>query len=116
MGVARFKSPPNLVQNFQLELDFVENPSKPQTAEIIPFEPRTEWSDQAITDLREGLLWDNFSRLLDGRAGYVSKRDVMDWLMSPDITPFSFVTCCWDLGYSPVSLREKTLDLISRNS
>jgi hypothetical protein len=116
MGVARFKSPPNPVQWFQLELDFVEVQSKTQTAEIIPFEPRTEWSDQAITDLREGLLWDNFRLLLDGRAGQIAKCDVMDWLMSSDITPFSFVTCCWNLGYSPVSLREKALDLIRRNS
>lgn len=103
--------PPGVMQ---LELDFFGSPEPAYTAEIIPFEPRLEWSEQAIMDLREGFLWHSLRVLADGRAGEGIKQETMEWLMSNDIHPFSFVVCCSELGYAPATLREKTLDVLNR--
>lgn len=103
-----------LPEEIQLELDFSGSSEPAHTAEVIPFEPRFEWSEQAITDLREGLLWHSLRVLADGRAGEGIKQETMEWLMSDDIQPFSFVVCCSELGYSPVELRDQTLDVLKR--
>lgn len=99
----------------QLELDLFGSPEVLRTAEIIPFEPRIEWTDIGITKLREGILWQSLRVLADGRAGGEAKQDAVDWLMSDDMHPFSFAYCCAELDYDMVSLREKTLEVVKRN-
>ncbi|MFC6674313.1 topoisomerase II [Marinobacterium aestuariivivens] len=99
-------------EEVQLELDLFGStePSKP--AKVIPFEPRFEWDEKAIFELREGLLWHSLKVLADGRAGEGIKQETMEWLMSDDIHPFSFVVCCSELGYLSSELREQTLAVL----
>lgn len=101
-------------QEVQLELD-IFGPYEPvNTAQIIPFKPKVEWDESAITDLREGLLCNTLRSLVDGRTGVATKDESMAWLMSNDIDPFSFVVCCSELGYNPETLREQTLFTLKR--
>ena len=101
-------------QEVQLELD-IFGPYEPvKTAQIIPFKPKVEWGESAITVLREGLLCNTLRSLADGRAGVATKDESMVWLMSNNIDPFSFVVCCSELGYNPETLREQTLFTLNR--
>ena len=47
-----------------------------------------------FSNYRDGLLWHSLRVLADGRAGVEIKRETMEWMMSDDIHPFSFVVCC----------------------
>jgi hypothetical protein len=99
----------------QLELDLFAPPEQTRSAEIIPFDPPgPEWDEQSISALRKRLLWHNLRVLADGRAGEGIKQETMDWLVSDDIEPFSFVICCSEAGYCPVTIREQTLDMLAR--
>lgn len=112
MNAERLNLPPP--GGVQLELELFGSPEPKRSANIIPFEPRFDWDEQAIRDLREGFLWHNLRVLADGRAGEGIKQETMEWLMSDDIAPFSFVVCCSEFGYAPVTLREQTLDVLNR--
>jgi hypothetical protein len=105
---------PLIYQEAQLELDIFGTYEPVKTAKIIPFKQHIEWSDSAITSLREGLLWSSLRALADGRAGKTTKEESMAWLLSDEIEPFSFVVCCSELGYSPEKIREQTLFILKR--
>ena len=98
----------------QLELSLFAPSEQTPTALIIPFEPRVDWSDKAVTDLREGILHHSLRVLADGRVGEIAKVEAMDWMMSDEIHPFSFVVCCSEFGYVPVEVRERTLNMLAR--
>jgi hypothetical protein len=112
MKAARLDFPPP--GGVQLELDLFGSPEPARSADIIPFEPRFEWTEKAIEELREGFLWYSLRVLADGRAGEGIKQETLEWMMSNDIAPFSFVVCCSELGYAPATLREQTLDVLRR--
>lgn len=98
----------------QLELNLFVPSKQTSTALIIPFEPRIDWSDKAVSDLREGVLHHSLRVLADGRVGKVAKVEAMNWMMSDEIHPFSFVVCCSEFGYVPAEVRERTLDMLAR--
>ncbi|HFU9990326.1 TPA: hypothetical protein ACH7RP_003925 [Escherichia coli] len=89
----------------QLELPLFFLDEEPKTAEVIPFEPKPEWTDDEVRQLRDGLLWHSLRVLADGRAGSEIKQETMAWVMSDEVHPFSFVVCCDEAGYDPSGVR-----------
>lgn len=87
----------------ELPLFFTEEPT---TAQIIPLEKPLEWTDANIEQLRKRLLWHSLRLLADGRASTTTMRETMEWLMSDELHPFSFVVCCHEAGYNPIGIRE----------
>ncbi|MDU7587350.1 MAG: hypothetical protein E7K47_08115 [Acidovorax sp.] len=67
---------------------------------------RYEWTEGDIAKLREGILMDALRSLGDGRQGKGSKQETIEWMMSDDIAPFSFVVCCHSEGLIPERVRE----------
>ncbi|EGQ7672326.1 topoisomerase II [Vibrio cholerae] len=98
----------------QLELPLFFLDEEPKTAEVIPFEPRLEWSDDEVKQLRYGLLWHSLRVLADGRAGTEIKQETMEWMMSDEVHPFSFVACCGEAGYDPSGIREGVKSILNR--
>lgn len=97
----------------QLELPlFVPDKARPK-AEVIPLE-RIRWTDEEVEHLRDGLLTHSLHQLTDGRAGAAIKAEVMEWMLSDHIHPFSFIVCCEAGGYDPVEVREGVLAILNR--
>ncbi|HGG1093784.1 TPA: hypothetical protein ACNH3R_004645 [Serratia marcescens] len=57
----------------QLELPLFFLDEEPKTAEVIPFEPKPEWTDDEVRQLRDGLLWHSLRVLADCQSA--SKND-----------------------------------------
>ncbi len=70
-----------------------------------------EWTAQEISQIREMLLMDSLRNLTDGRATLV-KTEVMDWMMSDELEPFSFRTCASDMGFDYIEIRVRVLRMI----
>ena len=98
----------------QLELPLFFLDEEPKTAEVIPFEPRLEWSDDEVKQLRYGLLWHSLRGLADGRAGTEIKQETMEWMMSDEVHPFSFVASGGEAGYDPSGIREGVKSILNR--
>ena len=98
----------------QLELPLFFLDEEPKTAEVIPFEPKPEWTDDEVRQLRDGLLWHSLRVLADGRAGSEIKQETMAWVMSDEVHPFSFVVCCDEAGYDPSGVREGVKSILNR--
>lgn len=102
-------------EEIQLELPlFVEPDSPPETAEILPFGHHREWSDDEISWIREWLLNRSLAQLKDHRVADHTKQEMMDWVMSDEIHPFSFVICCREAGYSSERLRDGVIHTLCR--
>lgn len=71
------------------------------------------WSDENIAVIRESLLMDTLRNLTDGRASS-AKQDAMEWLESNESEPFSFKTCCNELGLDHLEVRSRVLYLIQK--
>lgn len=93
---------------------------------IEPLTSLEAWSDAAVEQLHEGLLW-HALQALHTRGNAALKREVLRWIFCPqpmvlmlpdpqgrlraavlpqDCTPFSFEQCCRICGYSPQRLRD----------
>lgn len=64
------------------------------------------WTDAEVRMLRDNILWDSLQALSDLRSKKEKKEEAMAWVMSDDILPFSFLVCCWHVGYDPLIVRE----------
>lgn len=91
----------NLLDNQEIE--------KPNTIEEI------EWSDNDIEQLRRSILESSIRILLDRRASIATVSETLEWLLSDEISPFSFEVCASDCGYSADDLRERTLGCMKKN-
>ncbi|ECU8224415.1 TPA: topoisomerase II [Salmonella enterica] len=98
----------------QLELPLFFLDEVPKTVEVIPLESKSEWTDDEIRQLRDELLWHSLRILADGRAGSEIKQETMDWVMSDDVHPFSFVLCCNEAGYDPSGIRDGVESILNR--
>lgn len=98
----------------QLELPLFFLDEEPKTAEVILFEPKPEWTDDEVRQLRDGLLWHSLRVLADGRAGSEIKQETMEWMMSDEAHPFSFLACCGEAGYDPSGIREGVKSILNR--
>jgi len=65
-----------------------------------------EWTDEDVEKLREGILMDALRSLRDGRQSKESRQETIEWIMSDDIAPFSFVICCQSQGLMPERVRD----------
>ena len=73
-----------LARQFELMLEVL---NEPEEGEIIT------WSDADIDDLYEYVFERTMEQLLDHRARENSCREIWEWILSPDIHPFSFLVC-----------------------
>lgn len=103
-----------LPKEYQLELPLFFQDEQPQSAQIIPFELKPDWTDIDVSQLRDRLLWHSLRVLADGRAGAEIKQETMDWVMSSDIHPFSFIVCCVEAHYDPTRIREGVKSTLNR--
>ena len=95
--------------SLQLEL---YNEKTEAAAKILPFQ-KVYWSDDDIQRLRDAILETSLKILLDGRASRAAVAESLEWIVSEEISPFSFEVCASESGYSPSALREQILDLIN---
>lgn len=65
-----------------------------------------DWTDDDIEKLWKGILMGALKALDDGRNSLRRKQETIDWIMSDDIAPFSFVVCCYSEGLIPERVRE----------
>lgn len=68
--------------------------------------PGLAWSDTDVQTLRFGLLVDAIKSLRDPRVGANTRSDLLDWIASDEMTPFSFRVCCIAEGLDPDDLRD----------
>lgn len=93
---------------FQLSLNFWELECSAETVTPIT------WSDQDIEFLRDGLLKKTLSDLCNHRAGPDVKREALQWMLSDEIHPFSFIVCCMSAGLDSDELRSKALYTLNK--
>ena len=86
-------------EQLDLFLDFSGNSTVAGTVKY-------EWSDDDIEKVREGILREALHSLTDGRQGKESKDETIEWMLSDDIAPFSFVVCCRSENLMPERVRE----------
>ena len=72
------------------------------------------WTEEEIDTLRERLLTHSLHGLLDNRASQALKEDVMQWVNSDELGPFSFNVCAIQNGYRPELLRIQINNLLVR--
>ncbi len=70
-----------------------------------------QWSDEAISSLREAVLMDTLRNLTDGRAT-TAKAEALEWMLSDDIHPFSFRVCASEMGMDYEEIRIRVLRMI----
>lgn len=68
--------------------------------------PALAWSDRDVQTLRFGLLVDAIKLLRNPRVGADTRSDLLDWIESDEMTPFSFRVCCLAEGLDPDVLRD----------
>lgn len=125
-----------LQHEVQLELDFTEGHEKLQPAAVIPFpkkasrQPeslpttsvagsiethgRVEWSQEGITLFRKRLLHESLRQLADRRVSIQTRMEIIEWVKSDVIEPFSFVVCVRESGFDVNALRDRLNRLLTR--
>jgi hypothetical protein len=68
--------------------------------------PGLAWSGTDVRALRFGLLVDAIKALENPRVGADTRSDLLDWIESDEMTPFSFRVCCLAEGLNPDNLRD----------
>lgn len=97
----------------QLFFNFDEDPPYLEDVHQVK-ELAQPWSEEEIAHLRDKFLHQTLRILADGRVGNESKRKAMEWLLSDEIAPFSFVVCCHEMGVSPNDIRESVLLILNQ--
>ena len=71
------------------------------------------WSDTGIVVLMEKLLLQSTRSLIDSRCSKATWEDVTSWMFAEnDSNPFSFESCCQQMGYDPCRYREAVVEFI----
>ena len=104
-----------LKSELQLELPFFFADDKLHKAAVVDFPSKFHWNDDEIYDLHDGMLRHYLKFLDDGRASESMKKDVIDWVESTDVAPFSFETCCLCAGCDPTELRGAVKGYLARS-
>lgn len=74
----------------------------------------TEWSDADILKLMDGLLVETLSVFNEDKTSMETVKDALDWVMSDDILPFSFIVCCRASGLDYEDVRNGVLYCLKR--
>jgi hypothetical protein len=64
------------------------------------------WSEAEVQSLRAGILRKAIKTLAHPRVAPKTRGDLLDWIDSDQIAPFSFRVCCLTEGLDPDRLRE----------
>lgn len=64
-----------------------------------------EWSDEDLVVMREGVLVSALTSLAKGYMKASARRELMEWLDSEELEPFSFNICALATGRDPEILR-----------
>jgi hypothetical protein len=67
------------------------------------------WNDAAVTQLRAAVLTDSLGRLRRCATESATHREILTWLRSDAVHPFSFVVCARSCGCDPRALRDGVL-------
>lgn len=94
------------------DLAFLDRTSKPKSIEQ---RRKVDFTDDDVAKLHRSLLEQSLHVLKDERAGDAVKKDVMLWVESDDVTPFSFSVCCVHAEVNHLKLRDSLRDLIWRS-
>ena len=81
--------------------------------DVLPFEDE-DWCNTSVDQLYGYLLKKTLAIFGDGRASLSSRAEAFDWLMSDEVFPFSFRTCCDIEGLNYELTRNLTVDVIRR--
>lgn len=73
-----------------------------------------EWTDEHILKLMDGLLVETLSVFNEDKTSMDTVKDALDWVMSDDILPFSFVVCCKAAGLDYEDVRQGVLYCLKR--
>jgi hypothetical protein len=72
------------------------------------------WTDAGVAKLRITVLEDALVRLAKPRIPPEERAELMAWLRSDHLAPFSFLACAASCGLDHEELREGVLALLSR--
>ncbi len=75
---------------------------------------RISWTDDDIRMLREAVLHDALSSVLDARNRDVLRGELWEWIKSDALLPFSFNTCAIAVGADPDDLRGAFERMVAR--
>ncbi|WGS88585.1 hypothetical protein [Methylomonas sp. UP202] len=77
---------------------------------VIDWDKLPQFTEQEFSELRYRLLLMMLGSLNDGRVSAKEKSESREWLMSEDLTPFSFRACCESEGVDYLEMRDLILD------
>lgn len=73
-----------------------------------------EWTDGDILKLMDGLLVETLSVFNEDKTSMETVKDALNWVMSDDILPFSFIVCCRAAGLDYEDVRQGVLYCLER--
>lgn len=65
-----------------------------------------DWTENDVMGLREFLFHRSLSQLADHRANKETISEVIEWVYSDEMHPFSFIVCCAAIGLDYDSVRD----------
>lgn len=74
------------------------------------------WTDDDILLLMDGVMTYSLNQLNDSRSSEEGYQEALEWIMSDELHPFSFLVCAHALGYDPFGLRDATLAIVKQAS
>lgn len=83
-----------------------------------PEEVQTEkfvWTDDDIDKLRTGFFHENIRILVDKRASDETRKENLEWMMSDETHPFSFLVLCHEEMLNPERIRAGALAAMKKN-
>lgn len=82
--------------------------------DLPPEEDVFAWSEEDKDALREIILRDALSSILDGRNSRESKEELWRWICTETLSPFGFDACARTVGVDPHALRVAFGRLVER--
>lgn len=73
-----------------------------------------EWTDEDFFKLMDGVLVETLSVFNDDKSSMETVKEALEWVMSDDILPFSFIVCCKFSGLDYEDVREGVLCCLER--
>ena len=96
------------------QMGFIDLESSDEELEEIP--PSDEFSDDFIDWIRGYLLKASLRQITHSQVSAANKRELLEWMLSDEIHPFSFVTCCIAAGAADYeAIRDGVLSLVRKN-
>lgn len=72
------------------------------------------WSEDDIEIIRYNILIKSLKTLKDKRSCLKEKTDVLEWLLSDEAHPFSFILCCHSQMIDYREFRQRIIGLIKQ--